>query len=65
VGPTLRPPTPGARPGRPLLRSLLWLPEGSALMAMDRLGSLCAINRSGAVVELFVSRSTAQVALLD
>ena len=52
--------TPAAQLGG-LLCALCWTPDARLLMALDRLGSLCALDCSGALQHLILTAPSAQV----
>lgn len=45
----------------PAIRALQWLPGGAALLAMDRVGTLCAIDSAGFRLSLNITASASKV----
>lgn len=53
--------TPSAQLLGGLLRALCWTPDARLLLALDRLGSICALDCSGALQHLILTATPAQV----
>lgn len=54
-------PAVSAEPLAGLLRALCWTPDGRLLLALDRLGNLCALDCTGALQNLMLRAPRAQV----
>lgn len=51
------PVTPGRDEGAAILRSIAWLPDGTALAAMDKWGNAALLDTSGRVLKLSLADS--------